>query len=70
MGMNLILRFRFRRGEAAQVRWARRIKFDGNGGLIVFHRQDATCERLVLSRLQDLRIQPFPIWVEGMEYRT
>jgi len=69
MGINLILKFRFRLGEPTQVRWARRIQFDGNGGLIVFHPQE-TCERLVLSRLQDLRIQPCPVWVDGMECRA
>ena len=70
MGTNLILKFKLRRGEPSQVRWARSIKFDGNGGLIIFHQRDATSERLLLSRLYDLRIQPLPIWMDGLECRA
>lgn len=70
MGTNLILKFKIRRGEASQVRWARRIKFDGNGGLIIFNQDDATSERLLLSRLHDLRIQPLPVWMGGLECRA
>jgi hypothetical protein len=70
MGMNLILKFKLQRGEASQVRWARRIKFDGDGGLIIFNQENASSERLLLSRLHDLRIQPLPVWTEGVVYRA
>jgi hypothetical protein len=70
MAMKLLLKFKFRRGEASQVRWARRIRFDGDGGLIIFNQEDATSERLLLSRLHDLRIQPLPVWTEMPAYRA
>ena len=68
MGMNLMLEFKLRRGDASQIRWARCIKFDGYGGLIIFGQEDATGERLLLSRLQDLRIQPLPASAESFAY--
>ena len=70
MEINLILKFKVRRGEASQFRWARRIKFDGNGGLIIFSQKNAKTERLLLSRVHDLRIQPLPTWTDGLECRA
>jgi len=70
MGIYLLLKFKRRRGEASQVRWARRIQFDGNGGLIIFNQQNATSERLLLNRVLDLRIQPLPVWTGGLECRA
>jgi hypothetical protein len=70
MGINLILKFKFRRGDASQVRWARRIKFDGHGGLVIFNQENVTSERLLLSRVHDLRIQPLPVWTDSLAYRA
>ena len=70
MGIRLIVKFKNRRGESAQVRWARRIRFDGNGGLIIFGQENTSSERLLLSRLHDLRIQPLPVWTNELECRA
>jgi hypothetical protein len=70
MGINLIVKFKLRRGDATQVRWARRIQFDGDGGLIIFNQENATSERLLLSRVHDLRIQPLPLWTDRLAYRA
>jgi hypothetical protein len=68
--MNLMLEFKLGQGDISQIRWARRIKFDGNGGLIIFNREDALSERLLLSRLRDLRIQPLPSWTQSLAYHA
>jgi hypothetical protein len=70
MGFNLILKFKLRRGEAAQVRRARCIRFDGNGGLIIVDPDNAASERLLLCRVRDLRIQSLPVWTGGLESRA
>ena len=70
MGTNLILKFKLSGGDASQVRWARRIKFDGKGGLIIFNQENTTNERLLLSRVHDLRIQPLPVWPDSLAYRA
>ena len=70
MGINLLLKFKLRRGEASQVRWARCIRFDGNGGLIIVNPDNAASERLLLSRVRDLRIHPLPVWTGGLESRA
>ncbi len=61
MEMNLMLEFKLRHGDTSQIRWARRIQFDGDGGLIIFGHESATSERLLLSRLHDLRIQSLAV---------
>jgi hypothetical protein len=70
METNLILKFKLQRGGTAQFRWANRIKFDGNGGLLIFTQEKESSERLLLSRVHDLRIQPLPAWTCGMECRA
>jgi hypothetical protein len=70
MGIHLILKFKRHADEAAEFRWARRIKFDGNGGLIIFNQEDVSSERLELSRVHDLRIQHLPAWTGGLECRA
>jgi hypothetical protein len=54
MKINLILKFRA--GGVRQIREANRITFDGKGGLIVYGSQRRE-ERLVLSRIEGLRIE-------------
>jgi hypothetical protein len=70
METNLILKFKLQRGGASQFRWAHRIKFDGNGGLIIFTQEKVSSERLLLSRVHDLRIQPLPAFTYGLECRA
>lgn len=70
MGIQLILKFKLHRDETAEFRWARRIKFDGDGGLIIFNQENVSSERLLLSRVHDLRIQPLPAWTGGLECRA
>ena len=65
-----MLEFKLGHGDASQIRWARRIKFDGHGGLIIFDQENAKSERLLLSHLHDLRIQPLPVWTDTLAYRA
>ena len=40
------------------------------GGLVIFNQENATSERLLLSRVHDLRIQPLPVWTDSLAYRA